>query len=140
MVFGWASENQNRTNLKIVPNEHNFYFVLFPTEWKEALVTPVLKKGDPKQLNNYRPVSCLNAAAKVLETVVCAQMTDYLEKNHLLPKNQHGFRSKRSTMSAWESIQQEWAQRTDEKKVTGVLLWDLSAAFDTLYNSIICDK
>ena len=57
----------------------------FPTEWKEALVTPVLKKGDPKQLNNYRPVSCLNVASKVLETVVCAQMTDYLEKNHLLP-------------------------------------------------------
>ena len=72
-------------------------------------MTPVLKKGDPKKLCNYRPVSCLPVASKLLETIVCSQMTDYLEDNHLLPQNQHGFRSKRSTMSAWESIQQEWA-------------------------------
>ena len=26
----------------------------FPSEWREALVTPVLKKGDPKKLCNYR--------------------------------------------------------------------------------------
>ena len=49
----------------------------FLSEWREALVTPVLKKGDPKQLNNYRPVSCLPVASKLLETVVCSQMTDY---------------------------------------------------------------
>ena len=67
-------------------------------------------------------------------------MTDYMENNNLLPKNQYGFRSKRSTMSAWESIQQDWASRTDEKKTTGVLLWDLTAAFDTIDNDILCRK
>ena len=40
--------------------------------------------------------------------------------------------SKRSTMSAWENIQLEWAKKTEEKKITGVLLWDLTVAFDTL--------
>ena len=48
-------------------------------------------------------------------------MNDYLESNHLLPENQHGFRSKRSTMSAWETLQQEGANKTDEKNTTGVL-------------------
>ena len=43
----------------------------FPLAWKEAVVTPVLKKGNPQSLNNYRPVSCLPAASKVLEIVVC---------------------------------------------------------------------
>ena len=38
----------------------------FPSEWREALVTPALKKGDPKQLSNYRPVSCLPVASKLL--------------------------------------------------------------------------
>ena len=42
----------------------------FPMEWKEAVVTPILKKGSPQILGNYRPVSCLPAASKVLEIVV----------------------------------------------------------------------
>ena len=35
----------------------------FPSKWKEATVTPVLKKGDKMELNNYRPVSCLPVAS-----------------------------------------------------------------------------
>ena len=56
----------------------------------------------------------------------------YKEENELLPKNQHGFISQRSTMSAWADMLEEWAQNTEENEMTGVLLWDLSAAFDTL--------
>ena len=40
---------------------------IFPTEWKKAIVTPILKKGDQKDKRNYRPVSCLATASKVLE-------------------------------------------------------------------------
>ena len=39
----------------------------FPESWKEAVVTPVLKKGAPTNKNNYRPVSCLSVLSKVLE-------------------------------------------------------------------------
>jgi hypothetical protein len=112
----------------------------FPNDWKEAAVTPVLKKGNPNLLNNYRPVSCLPAASKVLEIVVCSQLSDYLEQNNLLPKNQHGFRPRRSTMTAWPEIQLDWAQKTEDGLITGVLLWDLSAAFDTLDCGGLCDK
>ena len=35
---------------------------------------------------------------------------------------------------------QEWLQNTEEKKITGVLLWDLTAAFDTLDCEILCNK
>ena len=41
----------------------------FPRIWKEALLTPVLKKGDPNTKENYRPVSCLPAASKLLESM-----------------------------------------------------------------------
>ena len=112
----------------------------FPSEWKQAAVTPVLKKGNPQLLNNYRPVSCLPAASKVLEIVVCSQLSDYLESNKLLPDNQHGFRPKRSTMTAWQEIQLDWALNTEQNMVTGVLLWDLSAAFDTLDCEGLCKK
>ena len=108
----------------------------FPQAWKEALVTPVLKKGDAKMKENYRPVSCLPAASKLLEMLVCDQTTNFMESNKLLPENQHGFRAKRSTMTAWANLQRNWTQNTDEKKVTGILLWDLSAALNALKMAI----
>jgi hypothetical protein len=112
----------------------------FPSMWKEALVTPILKKGDPTKKENYRPVSCLSVASKVLEKIVCDQVTHYMEIHGLLPENQHGFRSKRSTMTALSSMQQEWIQNSDNKLKTGILLWDLSAAYDTLCPSLFCEK
>ena len=92
-----------------------------PEHWKLGLVTPVLKKGDPKSLENYTPVTCLPAASKLMESIVCDQINDFVESNRLLPKNQHGFRAKRSTMTAWSDIQQDWAMKTEEKEITGEL-------------------
>ena len=89
---------------------------------------------------NFRPVSCLPVAAKLLELLVCNQTTSYMEENGLLPKSQHGFRAQRSTMSALAEVQQKWALNTESKEVTGILLWDLSAAFDCLDSTIICNK
>ena len=72
--------------------------------------------------------------------LVCDQTTAFMETNKLLPANQHGFRAKRSTMTAWANLQRDWVQNTDDKKVTGILLWDLSAAFDTLDADILIKK
>ena len=112
----------------------------FPTAWKKAVVTPLLKKGDPKEKSNYRPVSCLAAASKVLEKIVCQQITRHMESNNLLPDSQHGFREKRSTMTALSEIQRDWMENTEDKKTTGVLFWDLSAAFDTLNSDLLIEK
>ena len=112
----------------------------FPESWKEATVTPILKKGKATDKTNYRPVSCLNTASKVLEKVVCNQLTQFMENNGLLPNNQHGFRKGRSTMTALTSIQKQWITSTEEGKKTGVLIWDLSAAFDTLDPGLFCQK
>ena len=105
---------------------------IFPEVWKEAIVVPILKKGDPKETKNYRPVSCLPAASKVMEKVVCDQLTRFAEIHDLLPNCQHGFRSQRSTMTALSSMQKEWISNTEDGLTTGILVWDLSSAFDTL--------
>ena len=60
--------------------------------------------------------------------MVCEQITNFMEQNNLLPDNQHGFKAGRSTMTALSATQRQWAKNTDEKLITGVLLWDLSAA------------
>ena len=67
---------------------------IFPEAWKEAIVTPVLKKGDSGMYENYRPVSCLPAPAKLLEMIVCNQVSVHMESNGLIPETQHGFSQK----------------------------------------------
>ena len=107
----------------------------FPTEKNDGHTTP--KKGDPIEKTNLRPVSCLAAASKVLEKIVCQQITRHMESNNLLPNSQHGFREKRSTMTALSEIQSDWTENTEDKKITGVLFWDLSASFDTLNSDLL---
>ena len=111
-----------------------------PEAWKEAIVTPILKKGDPKKKENYRPVSCLAVASKVMERIVCDQVTRFFEVHGLLPDNQHGFRAKRSTMTALAAMQEDWVKNWDNREMTGILLWDLSAAYDTLNPNLLCEK
>lgn len=57
-----------------------------------------------------------------------------MESQNLLPDSQHSFREKRSTMTALSEIQRDWKENTEEKRITGVLFWDLLAALDTLNN------
>jgi hypothetical protein len=83
---------------------------------------PNTEKGDPTKKENYRTVSCLSVASKVLEKIVCDQVTHYKEIHGLLPENQHGFCSKRSTMTALSSMQQEWIENSENKLKTGILL------------------
>ena len=58
----------------------------FPEIWKIGVVTPVLKKGSPLEKNNYGPVSCLSVLSKVLEKIVCEQITGYMEETIYSPK------------------------------------------------------
>ena len=64
----------------------------FPKAWKQAVITPIFKKGDTKQKENYHPVAGLPSASKVLESIVQDQLYLYAEEQRLLPKSQHGFR------------------------------------------------
>ena len=112
----------------------------FPSSWKSSKTIPILKKGDPTQTSNYRPVSCLPASSKVLESVVLAQLSSYFEENDLLPLQQHGFRANRSTTSGLASMVAEWSKAYEAGQTTGVLLWDLSSAFDTIDVNLLCKK
>jgi hypothetical protein len=43
-------------------------------------------------------------------------------------------------MTALSSMQQEWIQNSENKLKTGILLWDISAAYGTLCPSLFCEK
>ena len=52
------------------------------TQWTSSITVPLPKKGDLKQMTNYRGISLMSIAAKYLFlTEFVYQSTKYLEKN-----------------------------------------------------------
>ena len=72
----------------------------FPSAWKWAKVIPLLKKGDPLNPQNYRPVALLPVVSKILEKVVYQQVVKYMESNKLFQASHHGSRARHNTTSA----------------------------------------
>ena len=66
----------------------------FPAAFKEASVTPIVKKQglDPADPSSYRPISNLSVFSKTLERLVARQLLNYLTTEQLLPAQQSGFR------------------------------------------------
>ena len=73
---------------------------MFPNSWKIAKITPLPKEGDLSSCNNYRPISLLPLPGKIAEKIVHSRLTEYLENNYILNKDQGGFRKNNSTINS----------------------------------------
>ena len=63
----------------------------YPDSIKKAKVTPIFKKGNKADINNYRPISVLPIINSIFERHICNYLIDYLESNNLLYNHQSGF-------------------------------------------------
>jgi hypothetical protein len=67
-----------------------------PQQWKVPIIVPIYKKGDKTDCNNYRGISLLSTAYKILPNILLARLTPYV--NEIIGDHQCGFRRNRSTM------------------------------------------
>ncbi len=117
----------------------SFLTGIFPTAFKQARVTPLLKKPtlNTSLLENYRPVSLLPFIAKTLERVVFNQVSLFLSQNNKLDAKQSSFRSGHSTETALLSVTEALRIAKADSKSSVLILLDLSAAFDTVDHQIL---
>lgn len=106
-----------------------------PKIWKSAFVTPLLKGGEPTNVNNYRPISKLCILAKLFERIISDQLKEFLESNNILSPLQSGFRKQHSTITATLKVLNDLIEAMDSKKYCVALFIDLSKAFDTNFTS-----
>ena len=116
----------------------------FPEIWKEAIVTPLLKKcgSDPSNFKNLRPVSNLSYISKLTESAVADQIQLHLAKNNLYPVFQSAYtcRKLHSMETALVKVQNDSLTNMNKGLVTLLVLLDLSAAFDTVDPSILLTR
>jgi hypothetical protein len=59
-------------------------------------IVPIYKKGDKTDCNNYRRISLLSTAYKILSNILLARLTSYVSE--VIWDHQCGFRRNRSTV------------------------------------------
>jgi hypothetical protein len=110
-----------------------------PGVFKEAYISPRLKKGDldPTDVRSYRPISNLSVISKLLERLVARQLLAHLNSNNLLPGLQSAYRANHSTETAVLKVLSDILLDLDSGDLSALVLLDLSAAFDTVDHEIL---
>jgi len=58
-----------------------------PEIWKQAIISPVSKKGATSNVAKYRPISLTCVASKIMERVIVQHIIHHLQSNKLLSVN-----------------------------------------------------
>jgi len=66
-----------------------------PDDWKVGLIVLLFKKGDKMKCENYRGITVLNVARKLLSSVILERLKEYSEE--ILAEYQCGFRPQKRT-------------------------------------------
>ena len=92
---------------------------LFPSQWKQAVVTQAVETPVPKceqctSLSPFQLISVLPALSKVLECVLHDQIFSHLHKYDVLSAHQSGFRSGYSTQDVSIYVIDKWLKAIDK--------------------------
>ena len=110
----------------------------FPDELKAAEVTPIFKKNDDLDKENYRPVSVLPHVSKIIERVMYTQIENFMEDK--LSKLLTGFRKNHSTQHCLVNMLEKWKNTLDKGGFVCAIFMDLSKAFDTMNHDLLIAK
>ena len=139
-MTGWPSRGTAETRTSRRPDHpagapSTYYPPLAPGEsliiqWKYAVITVLHKKGNKTECGNYRGVSLVSHAGKVLLKVVARRLSAYCEAKGLLPEEKCGFRPDRSTTDMMFEVRrlQEVGRSTtaDDSNHPTIPRWDES--------------
>ena len=110
----------------------------FPEELKLAEVSPIFKKKDDLEKENYSPVSVLPHVSKVFERIIYHQINDCMKDK--LPKQLTGLRKNHSTQHCLSCMLEIWKKVLDKGGYICAIFMDLSKAFHPLNHDLLIAK
>ena len=119
---------------------NSFTLSTFPLPWKKAEIAPILYSGDSEEPANRRPISPMPILSKVCERAAHLQFTDFLHLNNVTHHLQSGNRKLHSTEAMLLHFTDELINNMDQKKISVIVLLDMSKAFDSIRHYLIIRK
>ena len=103
---------------------------LFPSDLKYANVSPLFKKDDNTNKENYRPISISPTISNIFESLMFHQITPYV--SNILSPYLCGCRKGYTTQHALLRLIDNINKGIDKKLKFGLFMMDLSKAFDCI--------
>lgn len=107
----------------------------YPDSWKLANITPVFKKGNKQDKNNYRPISILPNIGKVFERVVYRHVYKYFLDNNLLTWRNSGYKALDSSMNQLVYISHKIYEALENGMDACLVSLDATCAFDRVWHA-----
>ena len=104
-----------------------------PDIWKQSNVSPVFKKDDKTNVENYRPISLISSVGKTFEKVVYKHIHNFILANQIITPFQSGFMPGDSTVNQLTDMYNTFCRALDEGKEVRVVFCDISKAFDRVW-------
>ncbi|XP_036144943.1 uncharacterized protein LOC118646356 [Monomorium pharaonis] len=116
----------------------------FPSAWKRTLIRPMSKVNAPSSPSDTRPIANLCELSKLYERLAHKQIANFLHDSNfldsLIDPYQSGYRKAYSTQTALLRLTHDIRAAADERRVTVLVLFDFSKAFDTVSHTILLTK
>lgn len=107
-----------------------------PKDFRDASVVNIYKrKGDRADCTNYRGISLLCAAGKILARIITTRLQTALEA--LLPESQAGFRPGRGTVDMMFAVRQVQEKIKEQNSQLYAVFIDLKKAFDMVHRKAL---
>ena len=108
-----------------------------PQQWKDAIIMALHKKKDRTECGNYRGISLVAHAGKILLKIIARRLSEYCERVGILPKEQSGFRPNRSTTDMMFVIRRLQELARKRRIPPYVCFIDLTKAYDSVDRTLL---
>ena len=113
---------------------------ILPSQWKQANVKALFKKGKRTQCSNYRPVSLTSIVCKLFESIIRDHIVYFLEENQLISSHQHGFRSGHSCTTQLLELMEDFTDFYEMEIPFDCIYLDFAKAFDRVPHQRVLTK
>ena len=128
-----------KENSYIFGNYNNYVsYSIFPNSLKNAIITPVNKKGTKASEDNYRPVSISSNIYEIYAGLMFKQILEYFEP--ILPKFQCSFRKDFNVQHYLYTVLEKLKSIVGIKRNLGAHLSYLSKTFNCLSHDLLLAK
>ena len=103
-----------------------------PQQWKDAIIVVLHKKKDRIECGNYRGISLIAHAGKMLLNIIARRLSEYCEPVGILPEEKNGFRPNRSTTDMMFVIGRLQELARKKRIPLYVCFIDLTKAYDSV--------
>jgi len=110
----------------------------FPQSLKMANISPIYKKKDRLNKDNYRSINLLPIISKIFERLIADQLDTYCQT--IFHPILSGFRKKYGCSDILNKLLSDWKMSLDKKEKIGVVAIDLSKAFDCMPIGLLLAK